>query len=70
MKVLPSQVTCPWCEDHNLKARYTNYGVFIACSEPGEFNCPDTTGVCATLDEAMQYVKELCDNHNCWPVVS
>ena len=59
---------CPWCEKHRLEyvegsftgTRLPICGVKLACFDPTEFNCPDTTGICKTEAEADGYASELC----------
>lgn len=63
----PEEIKCPWCEEHTLRAEYSGRKVYLRCAQPGEFNCPDTTGICDTLDEAIGYAKELCEPKGLWP---
>lgn len=68
---MSSTLICPWCGVHPLSyydvrhdepngaGSTTLAGIKMACSDPGEFNCPDTTGACATREEAYGYAAEL-----------
>lgn len=67
MSIKPKDVTCPWCETHKLEAHVGLHGVSLHCSDPGDFNCPDTTGTCETLDVALEHAKVLCAPIGCWP---
>jgi hypothetical protein len=59
MKV--QDIVCPWCEEHSLNAGWEGNKVFLYCSEASDFNCPDTTGLCGSIEEAIGYAKELCE---------
>ena len=55
-----SKYRCPWCETHRLHYLENWRGeVKLACRDPGEFNCPDTTGWCETEEEANGYAEML-----------
>lgn len=70
-RTVQSDLICPWCETHPLRyydvshdapngpGSATLAGVKLACSNPGDQNCPDTTGACATAEEAYGYALEL-----------
>ncbi len=59
-----SKYYCPWCETAKLEfiERTTSgpllHGVYLGCSKAQITNCPDTTGVCRTEDEADAYAAE------------
>jgi len=63
-----SKWICPWCEKHRLEyveaffsdSRSPTDGIKLACFDPTEFNCPDTTGLCKTEAEADSHASELC----------
>lgn len=66
MKV--SDVICPWCEIHPLYPQWNkNSEVYLRCSQPSDFDCPDTTGACKSVEEALSYAKELCESKGLWP---
>lgn len=63
---------CPWCDTHKLRIVYGEErtsngnssvffsGYYVVCSNPGEFNCADTTGMFETKSEAVKAAKEYC----------
>lgn len=57
----PNRLTCPWCEEFKLTAWWNGNKVFLACSSPALNNCPDTTGLCDSVDEAIRFAMDLCE---------
>lgn len=55
-----SKYVCPWCEEHSLHYVENTMGkIKLACCNPGEFSCPDTTGWCETESEADMYAEQM-----------
>lgn len=62
-------IICSWCDTHKLRIVYGEErtsngnssvffsGYYVACSDPGDFNCPDTTGMFKTKAEAVRAAK-------------
>ena len=67
---MDTDIVCPWCEEHKLTIRYRSetvpngsarahfQGYYAGCSNPVDFNCPDTTGIFKTEKEAIDAAKE------------
>lgn len=69
-----TDMICPWCEEHKLVIRYRServpngsgsvsfQGYYAGCEQPGDFNCPDTTGIFGKEKEAIEAAKEFCNS--------
>jgi hypothetical protein len=55
----PIQLTCPFCAVHPLWAYHDQGGVYLACANPEEINCPDATPVVPSIALATRLAERM-----------